>query len=171
MVDIQTVSIMLASASVIAGVVYYSLQIRHQNLQIQQQNKLRQTDLIMRLYSVFISKEFEEAWYKVSGLEFRDYDDFVGKYGSIFSETPINVAFAMVTMFFDGMGVLLHRKLADFDLIYDLFRGGITVTWEKVKPVIEGYRKQYDELKEDLQYFEYLYDEVQKRKQRGAHFG
>lgn len=38
MVDIQTVSIMLASASVIAGVVYYAFQVRHQT-------KIRQADL------------------------------------------------------------------------------------------------------------------------------
>jgi len=35
-IDIQTISIMLASASVIAGVVYYALQLRHQS-------KMRQT--------------------------------------------------------------------------------------------------------------------------------
>jgi len=31
MVDIQTASITVASASVVAGVIYYALQIRHQN--------------------------------------------------------------------------------------------------------------------------------------------
>jgi len=35
---------------------------------------MRQTDLVMRLYSTLSSREFEEAWYKVSGLEFRDED-------------------------------------------------------------------------------------------------
>jgi len=43
MVDVQTVSIVIASASVVAGVVYYALQIRHQA-------KMRQTDFIVRLY-------------------------------------------------------------------------------------------------------------------------
>jgi hypothetical protein len=41
-VDVQTVSIAIASASVVAGIVYYSLQIRHQT-------KARQTGLVMRL--------------------------------------------------------------------------------------------------------------------------
>jgi len=48
-VDIQTASIMLASASVIAGVIYYALQIRHQSHMIQQQNKIRETDLLIRI--------------------------------------------------------------------------------------------------------------------------
>jgi hypothetical protein len=50
MVDIQTVSIMLASASVIAGVVYYAFQVRHQT-------KIRETDLLRRLHSIIISKD------------------------------------------------------------------------------------------------------------------
>ncbi len=54
MVDIQTVSIAVASASVVAGIIYYSLQIRNQT-------RARQTDLIIRLYSLFISREWVDA--------------------------------------------------------------------------------------------------------------
>jgi hypothetical protein len=66
-VDIQTASIAIASASVVVGVVYYALQLRNQN-------RMRQTDLLMRLYAIFTSREFEEAWYKVLCLEFKDYE-------------------------------------------------------------------------------------------------
>ncbi|MCJ7422975.1 hypothetical protein MUP01_01735 [Candidatus Bathyarchaeota archaeon] len=58
MVDISTLSIAIASASVVVGVVYYALQIRHQA-------RIRQTDLVMRLYSTFSSREFQDAWTKV----------------------------------------------------------------------------------------------------------
>lgn len=44
MVDVQTFSIAVASAGVVAGIIYYAFQVRHQT-------KLRQTDLIMRLHS------------------------------------------------------------------------------------------------------------------------
>jgi hypothetical protein len=64
-VDIQTVSIMLASASVVAGIVYYAFQLRHQS-------KIRQTDLIMRLCSTWASKELSDATLKVWNLEFKD---------------------------------------------------------------------------------------------------
>jgi len=66
MVDIQTVSIVIASAGVFAAAMYYILQIRHQS-------KLRQTDLAMRLYSTWQSKEFSEATLKVWNLKFKDY--------------------------------------------------------------------------------------------------
>ena len=69
MVDIQTVSIAIASASVVVGVVYYALQIRHQT-------RIRKTDLIIRLYSRLHSNEFDDAYPKIMSLEFRDYEDF-----------------------------------------------------------------------------------------------
>jgi hypothetical protein len=41
-VDIQTVSIAIASASVVAGIVYYAFQLRHQS-------KIREMDAIVRM--------------------------------------------------------------------------------------------------------------------------
>jgi hypothetical protein len=163
MVDVQTVSIAIASASVVAGIVYYAFQVRHQT-------RLRETDLIMRVYSALSTKELEEAWYKVLNLGCKDYNDFVKKYGDIMSETPANVAFSIIAYFFEGIGVLLHKKLADIDLIDDLMSEQIIVTWEKMKPIVEGYRKQYG-FKKDLQWFEYLYNEVKKRELAGVKNG
>jgi|GEM_PF-2961565 hypothetical protein len=53
MIDIQTVSIAIASAGVLIGVVYYILDMRHQS-------KVRKTDLVMRLYERFGSTEFQK---------------------------------------------------------------------------------------------------------------
>jgi hypothetical protein len=63
MVDIQTVSIAIASASVVAGVIYYAFQIRHQA-------KMRQTDFIVRLYSTYGTKEFRDTLVEVMSLQF-----------------------------------------------------------------------------------------------------
>jgi hypothetical protein len=77
MVDVQTVSIAVASASVIVGVIYYVFQIRHQT-------KLRETDLLLRLNStMFANKEFLKDLWKIWDLEYKDYDDFNKKYGSL----------------------------------------------------------------------------------------
>jgi hypothetical protein len=169
-VDIQTVSIMLAPASVMAGVIYYAFQIRHQSHMIQQQNRIRETDLVMGLYSTLSSKEFQEAWYKIWNLDFRDYNDFVKRYGSITAETPINIAFSVVFNFFDGIGVLLHKRLADIDQIYNLFSEWVIVTWEKMRPAVEGFKKQHEKemprLKKSFHWFEYLYNEMKKREQQ-----
>jgi hypothetical protein len=155
MVDIQTVSIMLASASVIAGVVYYALQLRHQT-------KTRKTDAFWRIQQSFNSKEFLEAVFRVWNLDFEDYNDFLKKYGQPFAESPAAVALAVVGNLYEGAGELLHRGLVDYESISNI---PTSITWEKMKPIIEGTRKQYN-FPALYDKFEYLYNEVKKREQQ-----
>lgn len=170
MVDIQTVSIVIASASVVAGVVYYSLQIRHQNLQIQQQTKMRQTDLVIRLYSTFISTEFVDASMKLLALEFKGYKDFVNKYGPILSGKPELKALLIVDNFFNQVGILLRRGFIDADLARDVFTYRVETLWKKAEPIILGLRKELNQ-PEAGKWFEYLYKELQKREQKGVKNG
>jgi hypothetical protein len=155
MVDIQTVSIAIASASVVAGVIYYALQIRHQT-------KIRQTDLTMRLYTSWVSKEMTEPWLKVWNLEFADYDDFKRKYGTYLSENSENAAVLSVLNSFNTMGFLLQKKLVDYEIVRQL---PISMTWNKVKPIVEGVRKQSNDASWYKE-FEYLYNEMKKREQK-----
>jgi len=98
MVDVQTVSIVIATASVVVGVVFAVLQLRDFV-------KTRQTDLIMRLYSRFGNEGFQRTSEKVEkrltgeALSFHDYEE---KYSL--------AEWAAVGMFFEGIGILLHRK-------------------------------------------------------------
>jgi len=102
MVNISSLSVVVAAASVVAGVIYYSFQLRHQT-------RMRQTDLVMRLYSHFGSKEFQEAWEKVIATEFESHIVEVG-------------------IFFEGIGALLSRKFIDSGLVDDLFRHSIKMS-------------------------------------------
>ena len=70
MVDIQTVSIAIASAGVLVAAIYYVLETRHQN-------KMRQTELAMRLYQNFGTKEFMDSWWEIINREEKDYDEYV----------------------------------------------------------------------------------------------
>jgi len=134
MVDVQTVSIAVASAGVFAAAIYYIFQIRHQT-------KLRQMDLVMRLYSTYNSREFVEAGIRLLAADFKNCNEFVAKYGSIPSETPVQIAFAIVTSFFEEVGELLHKKLIDIELIEEMF--AVKMYWEKTEPVIMDLRKQF----------------------------
>ncbi len=51
---LQTVSLGVASATIVIGIIYYILQLRHQS-------KVRQTDLLLRIYSTFGTEEFQRA--------------------------------------------------------------------------------------------------------------
>jgi len=152
-VDISTVSIVLASTSVMAAAIYYILQIRHQT-------RVRQTDLVIRLYSTFASQKFMEAWHKIYLTEFKDYDDFGKKLGG--KRWP-------VLLFYEEVGVLLHRKLIDIGLVDDLLGNSIRQIWEKIRHVMEEARKRYDP--RFYKYFEYLYNEMKKREQQQTKIG
>jgi len=157
MVDIQTISIAIASAGVCAAAVYYVLQIRNQT-------KLRQSDLIMRLHSYTCSKEAMEAFQKMMSIEFDDYDDFVKKYGSRTAVTPETTPVLMIGQFMEGIGVLLHKKLIDVETIRELFP--VQAAWRKLQPLIIGIRKQTGSLV--YEWFEYAYNEVKKRERQLA---
>jgi len=154
-VDIQTVSIAVASASVVAGIIYYALQLRHQT-------KMRKTDAFWRVYQSFNSKEFLEATFKVWNLEFEDYDDFLKKYGAPFAETPVAVAMSVVANLYEGAGELLHSGLVDYEALSEM---PTNMIWKKMKPIVEGARKQYN-FPTLWDHFEYLYNEGRKREQK-----
>jgi len=162
MVDVSTVSIVIASAGVFVAAIYYVLQIRHQT-------KLRQMDLFMRLYSTFTSKEFTEAGLVIISLEIRDYNDFVEKYGMPHAEEPVWTALYMSINYFNEVGMLLHRGFIDIESVDELFGYRVAFFWEKLKPLIEGMRKQLNPRVSE--WFEYLYNEMKRREQRGAKSG
>ena len=154
MLEISSISAVVAAVGVIVGVTLAYLEVRTLARQ-------RQTDLVMRLYSTFGSKEFLQARRAVMDLKFVDYSDYVKKYGRFGRFEAVSE----VCMFFEGIGVLLHRKLIDISLIDDLFSPiSIKIIWEKMKPVVEGWRNQFNEPR-TLEWFENLYNELQKRQQ------
>ena len=157
MVDIQTVSIAVASASVVLATIYYIWQIGHQT-------KLRQTDLIMRLQSTWL-QSLRESYETVMKMKYEDYGEYAKKYPLWKGVgTPETRAVAEVGTFFDGIGILLHRRLIDVEMVDELFSVYIKDAWEKLKPGIEGLRRErYPTLRK---WFEYLYNELKKREQK-----
>ena len=149
MLDIPSISAIVAAVGVLIGVVFTLMELR--NLV-----KTRQTDLVIRLYSTMGSREFQEAWDRFMKGEYKDLDDFDRKY---------SVEGYEIGIFFEGIGVLLHRKLIDIGLVDDLFSSLVKMTWEKMKPLAEATRKKLN-LPQMGEWFEYLYNEMQKREQR-----
>lgn len=117
MVDIQTVSIGIASAGVLVAAIYYVLQISHQT-------RIRQTDLLVRLFSMTMTKDFAEAWEKVHEREILDYREYWKKYGFVEVDE--------VFWFFEQLGRLLQKRLIDIDLL-PIPYGQVNVAWEKMK--------------------------------------
>ena len=152
-VDVQTISIVVATASVVVGVIFAVLQLRDFV-------KTRQTDLIMRLYSRYGSEGFQKTQEKVrkrlggEALNFHDYEE---KYGL--------GEWGAVGTFFEGVGILLYRKLIDIGLVDDLFTAPVNMAWDTMKDSIIEARKEYGQ-PTVFEWFEYLHNEMKKREQQ-----
>jgi len=150
MVDITEISAVVAAAGVLVGVVYYILDMRNQARQ-------RQTNLVMSLYSQFNSLEFQRIWHDILNREAENYDDYQKKYGW--------TELTAVGMFFEGIGILLKRKLIDMELIDDMFTMPVNDTWLKMKDIVIEIRKIRNR-PTILEWFEYVYNEMKKREQK-----
>ena len=156
MLDIPSISAIVAAAGVLVGVVLAILELRNIT-------KTRQMELIMSIYSLFTTREYMDAWEKIRTREFKDYDGYVRKHGL--------ADFMQVASLFEGLGFLLHRKFLGIDLVRELMNESTKMTWEKVKPMVEDARKQLGQRKLGeyvpvFHWWEYLYNEMQKREQR-----
>ena len=156
MVDIQTLqtaSIAIASAGVFLAAIYYIFQMRDQT-------RIRQTDLIIRLYSFTASREFLEAWETVKDREIKSTDDYIKKYGGL-------VELNLVYTAYQEIGMLLQRKLIDTALVEDLIgRQTVFFVYEKLKVFHEETMRE--RLGNESGSFDYLYNEMKKRQQQLA---
>lgn len=120
----------------------------------------------MKLYSEMGSREFLEAYPKFFLLEFKDFKDFQNKYPrEMFTPSEASVSYNMYCYFFEKVGLLLHRKLIDIELVDDLFSIAIKRCWERVRPIVEGIRKEQN-LPPYWEWFEFLYNEMKRREQK-----
>jgi hypothetical protein len=151
MLDVASVSAIVASVGVLIGVGLTFLEIRHLV-------KQRQTDLIMRLYSRFGGEGFqrilEKGVLRGEALSFHEYEE---KYGL--------ASWVTINTFFEGIGVLLYRKLIDIRLVDDLFTAPVNMVWDKMKDGIAEARKEFGQ-PTIFEWFEYLYNEMKRREQQ-----
>jgi len=151
--DVTSISAAVAAISVIIGVIFAIFQMRDAS-------RTRYTGLIIQLnpaLKVTMSEVIENIS-KVLNLEFKDYEEYLAKYGDPLSD----IALHSVTGYYDGLGFLLYKRLIDIDTIEYIISGSSKRVWDKLKPIIEGMRKDYN-MPELSKWFEYLNNELQKR--------
>ncbi|MGD0029504.1 MAG: hypothetical protein ABSC91_11255 [Candidatus Bathyarchaeia archaeon] len=158
MVDTQTISIAIASASIVVGVVYYALQIRHQD-------KMRHMDLFMRLYSIWGSEDMLNAHRRFMVLKVENYDSWVKKEGPVTEHSQVNTDIDRIGWFFNLMGFIVKEKIVHIKLVDELLGYWVIKNWETIKPLVDGWRKQYN-IPESYRWFEYLCNEMKKRQQQ-----
>jgi hypothetical protein len=134
MVDLQTISWVAAAVSVILGVIYYAFNMRTTL-------ETRQASLFMQLYNVYDSKEFLRDYTDVCWRhEYSDISDWMQKYHP--QKNPEAYAsFMRLGRFYEGVGILVEKKLISMDLVVELMREAILFSWERLKTYAYGQRE------------------------------
>jgi|GEM_PF-992015 len=157
MIDVQTIGVLIAAASVVIGVMNSVLMSRREDRRNQLTLETRQAQLFMQIYQQFNSKEFMTQYNDIiQNWSWADFDDFIQKYAS---DIDTFSSLSSVGTFFEGIGVLVKRGLVDPGLVDDLMSGHTMQSWEKLQPFyIEGRRRwNWPQLGE---WWEYLYNEI-----------
>jgi hypothetical protein len=148
--DISTIATVVTTVSVVIGVVFALLELRHLT-------GTRKTEIIMKIYDKFGSKEMVEAVNKVGASKFESIEDYRDKYG--FTEA------VEVAVLFEGIGVLLEQNLIDIKMADKLFGPTIHSLWERMQPLIYAMRKGLNE-PFFFSHFEYLINRLSEYRKR-----
>jgi len=160
MLDVQTISIVIAAISVAVAAIN-SIQLGREAQKTRERElETRQTQLFMDLYAIMRNKEFVKDTRELTYWKWHDFEDFRKKYGSR-ADKEANSIFVSIGNFFDGIGVLVKRNLINPDLVDDLMAPWVEWYWNTFGSVITEYRKivgpQY------MKWVEYLYDKVSEK--------
>lgn len=154
MVDYQAISIVLTGIGMMIALTYYALQIRNQN-------KTRQAQLLMQVYSRLDTPEKVRALQEVFLWEFKDIDEFVEKYWNPEDYNKLGT----LVLFFGGAGTLVRTGDLPIEKV-SLLMGGLTILmWEKFDPIKEELREFWN-MPFWASSMEYLYHEVVKHRAR-----
>jgi hypothetical protein len=124
----------------------------------------------MRFYSIWGSEDINKAHRRLNVIKVKDYDSFVKKHGPMpgseeAEPSQIWSDIDRIGWFFNVMGFLVKEKTVHIKLVDELLGYWVIKAWEIMKLLVYGWRKQYN-IPESFYWFEYLYNEMKKRKQQ-----
>ena len=155
---LQSISYIAGATGVCIAAIYYVINLRNSRKSMQFTLETRQAQLFMQVYSTFCSDHIQRARNEVSKWSYRNYDDFQSKYGSDVNPEAYQLH-SSLSFFFEGIGVLVLRKLIDPSLVDDLMSGPIITYWEKMRPLYLEYRTRFD-WPQFGEHIEYLYNHI-----------
>lgn len=156
MASFEFLAIIFTGLGLTASIIYYASVLRNANRTQQQALETRQAQFLMNILNTLRSVEFRNQWHILETLEWTDFNDFLEKYEK---DVEAISAWTSILMFFDGVGVMVEKRLIDIDMIYPLIYGSVKMTWERFEPLILGDREYLKKYTHAWGKFEYLYHE------------
>ena len=153
-IDIQTISVVIASASVIGSAIYYMIETRHQR-------RTRQTESIVNLSPWFKmdAKEIQDAIGKVCSTEYTDYKDYLAKYAG----KPEQTALKLLGNYFEGIGLLVSMKIVETEIVFNFWGDIAESVWDDNEELMDSMRKDTG-TQFTFHFWEFLVKEFKKRK-------
>ena len=131
-------------------------------LQLRSQNQTRRAQLFMELYDQFYTPEFHQRWMDiVFVLQDEDLLDSDGMPIFLKGEIDRYVEINAICCFFEGIGLLVNKKLIDISIVAELMSTPIIYVWEKVQKFVMQTREMWGR-PQVYEWFEYLHQEIQK---------
>ena len=122
---------MVTTASVTVAVIYYMFTLRI-NM------KAREMEICRLHTSDWNSDQGMQRYAIVMSMEWKDYDDFMKKYG--YSNPEMWGKWLSQFFMFETMGVLVKSGVVDIEKLYALGGYGSIRVWEKFKGIIQSRR-------------------------------
>ena len=153
-IEIALASVVVACISVVVAAALAVLQLRNQN-------KTRQAQLFMELHNQFYSPEFHRRWMEVVYvMKPEDLVDADGMPKFLKGDIEPVVDINTLCCFFEGIGLLVNKKLIDITLVAELMSTPIIFVWEKLQSTVELSRELLGR-PQVYEWFEYLYGELE----------
>jgi len=157
LVTLQIIFGVISSVAAGIAVSYYIFTLRNTLKNLETTLETRQAQLFMQIYNNLHQTEFFDKFTDIVTWKWRDYDDFLEKYGRKANPKAWN-AIGSVAAYFEGIGVLVNRNLLDVELVGELMSRHVVLFWEKIEPISIEMRRR---LKAPVDiYVEYLYNEI-----------
>jgi len=154
---IEYLPLVLTGLGLTASIIYYASVLRNQN-------KTRQVQLLMDLYTKYQSTEYRQNTSDIQHQEWVDYEDWKQKY-SLEANPESWAKWQSVAGFYNGIGVLLRRNMIDISLVNELLANVVYKDWEHMGDILIEWRKEMPPRKrtnEPFDGFDYLHNELIK---------
>lgn len=129
--EIQFAYYMLAATGVLVAAIYYIISLRY-NM------KAREIEICRLFTSDFTSEQGMQRMATVMTLEWKDYEDFMEKYG--YSNPEMFGKWVSLFFSWETTGILIKNKVVKAEKLYALGGYGAIKAWEKYKDIIQSRR-------------------------------
>ena len=161
MVDVsyQMVLSTLQTVGLLVGIYYYIMTLRNSQRNQQLQLETRQAQLFMQVYREVCTPEWwirQAETHKHDWSNYEEVEEFMGMTSNPKEYGEQSALFA----FYEGLGVLVKRKLIDPSMVDDLLSGPILGYWERLSPHFLERRKRRPRGAVIAEWIEYLYNKI-----------